>query len=984
MRNIATLLSVLLLAHSVHAGVQYRETFPAGTDAASMGWKLFIDDKCWDSSTGVHIFGDAPGQGALPAVNSKPSAIDAAWKGFVFIPQGSPFLFFTEEFKVESKINAISFYLGTGESDDAAHVAVRVDANSNGIDETDPWFISQQGLTVPLEHRKKDIRESGLTRFEFAGAKWKKLVVQTPVSADGGKLAAGEDAAALPAGPVVAFGVFMPKRSATPTFDSFTIETDQPDAPPAPVERPKPAAFFGPVEPVALAPVTLPDEKHPAFGQVVLNGGGYFTGFFPSRAAPGSAYAISDMTGPWFRNSPKDAWHLMRLTSTFDPPLSRADRPAHGISGIALHPTDANIILADMGMGRIFDTPSGLYRSTDAGKTFVRVLDVYSASNLDHTENTGSRLWGSSVVIDPQNPDLVLYGTRREGVFLSRDGGLTFKKALDPQASVRSVQIAGDFLFAFALGKGMFVAHRSDEQFSPDAAFNALLGSLKQVQTIKSSDDGRVYVAHGDRLAARDASGWRDITPAIGRGLIESVAVDAKNGNRVVATRSEPGYGNPKYLLRSLDGGKTWESVPWKMTGMEGWQKVNGWQFNMAVADITIDPTDSNVAYVSDVYNIWQTDDIWATPVEWRSQNRGAENVVGLELKTIRARADAVEPATLISGVSDIRGFVHRDIHRMPQDSYIMADRDWSIYVTGADVVENDPNVIYVAKTFGLHPEGLHTLVLRSTDNGKSWQMIGRPSGEVQDAGGKIAVSATDKGKVFFVPGNSKSPMYSHDGGHSWHVAMLDTGLNSGQPLPPIYSRNTGYNFAQAQASDKVDGNTFYAFASTFERPGATTAEFFVSRDGAKTWTRSNSSLPDSNPFNSISPLVIEPVYGSAGELYISLSGGGIWHSNDFGQTFSPLTAFENEQPMLVAVGAPDPRHADAAASVYVYARAKGAAHWAIHRSTDGGKTWTAASKEAGDYTQVSPMIFAADRNTFGRVYLGTPGIGLWYVDTAR
>ena len=35
-----------------------------------------------------------------------------------------------------------------------------------------------------------------------------------------------------------------------------------------------------------------------------------------------------------------------------------------------------------------------------------------------------------------------------------------------------------------------------------------------------------------------------------------------------------------------------------------------------------------------------------------------------------------------------------------------------------------------------------------------------------------------------------------------------------------------------------------------------------------------------------------------------------------------------------------------------------------------------------GGYEKTSPMIFAADRQIFGLVYLGTPGSGIWYVQT--
>ena len=104
------------------------------------------------------------------------------------------------------------------------------------------------------------------------------------------------------------------------------------------------------------------------------------------------------------------------------------DHPVSSIGALAIAPSDPNIVWAGTGEPWIrshISVGEGIYKSTDAGKTWT----------LMGLEKTG-RI--SRVVVDPKNPDIVLvgalghaYGPQQErGVYRTTDGGKTWQRVL--------------------------------------------------------------------------------------------------------------------------------------------------------------------------------------------------------------------------------------------------------------------------------------------------------------------------------------------------------------------------------------------------------------------------------------------------------------------------------------------------------------------------------------------------------------------------
>jgi photosystem II stability/assembly factor-like uncharacterized protein len=208
-------------------------------------------------------------------------------------------------------------------------------------------------------------------------------------------------------------------------------------------------------------------------------------------------------------------------------------RDGQQIPMIAVDPRDANrLFVAVLGHPYGPSEERGLYRSTDGGKTFDKVLAK--------DENTGA----SDVEIDPANPDIVyacLWEQRQGpwengawagthgGIFKSTDGGRTWHALTQGLPS-------GD-------GDGVVQADVAVAPSEPARVY-ATVASLRTTGIYRSDDAGE----HWTRITT-------DARPAarIGGGDLPVPVVDPKNPDTVIIAST--------VSWRSTDGGKTWRAL---------------------------------------------------------------------------------------------------------------------------------------------------------------------------------------------------------------------------------------------------------------------------------------------------------------------------------------------------------------------------------------------------------------------------------------
>ncbi|UCC61682.1 MAG: hypothetical protein JSV36_12860 [Anaerolineae bacterium] len=300
-------------------------------------------------------------------------------------------------------------------------------------------------------------------------------------------------------------------------------------------------------------------------------------------------------------------------------------------------------------------------------------------------------------------------------------------------------------------------------------------------------------------------------------------------------------------------------------------QKANGdWSVEFLLRDqdvhcLAVDPLDPEVIYAGT-----QGEGVL------RSNDRGRTwGPAGLLGQTVRALSvSRTEPGTVYAGTRPAYLFASRDgganwseltsFRRIRSRWFWFspAGKPFTAYVQAIGLTPEDPNVIVVGIELGA--------VVRSTDGGRTWSA--HRKGALRDCHW-LTFHATNGDWVYEAGGTGGGAAVSRDGGETWHKAKV--GLD----------RRYGW----ACAADPAQPEIWYVSVSPgpgkAHSPGNAEAYIFRSLDGAP-WQKLSGGLPqplDHMPY----ALLTDPA--APGHLYAGLNNGHVWHSSDYGDTWSKL-----------------------------------------------------------------------------------------------
>ncbi len=247
---------------------------------------------------------------------------------------------------------------------------------------------------------------------------------------------------------------------------------------------------------------------------------------------------------------------------------------ADPIGALAVAPSNSNIIYAGTGEADIrsdFDTGDGVYKTTDAGKT-------WSYAGLRDTHMI------AKIVVDPKNARIVYAASMghvfrpnsERGIFKTTDGGSTWSKVLFVNNDTGGIDLAIDSRNPNILYAAMWQAQRFPWKLTSGGPGSGLYKTL---------DGGR----HWMRISSNRG---------FATGLLGKIGVAvAASDPRIVYAIVQAHDGG---VFRSNDGGRTWKHVnaEWKLR-----------QRAFYYMAITVDPTNPQVAYAPQVDGVYKTSD---------------------------------------------------------------------------------------------------------------------------------------------------------------------------------------------------------------------------------------------------------------------------------------------------------------------------------------------------------------------------------------
>ncbi|RMB54837.1 hypothetical protein C8J44_0064 [Sphingomonas sp. PP-CE-3A-406] len=709
-----------------------------------------------------------------------------------------------------------------------------------------------------------------------------------------------------------------------------------------------------------------PDAVPYRWTNVTVGAGGYAPNIVFSEVERGLAYLRTDMGGAYRWDDATQRWSALQdgtATSSY-----------MGIESIAPDPHNADIVYMAAGVGA--RQPAAILRSTDRGRSWRTTPVPFAMGGNEDGRGMGERL-----AVDPNQTQTLFFGSRHDGLWRSSDAGATWAKvagfpvaglgkpasrtthggvsfvAIDPTSGRPGERPGGGSrrLWAGVADSGAANLYRSDDA---GLTWHAVEGPRLFAGKGVIDRRGVLWVGYASGLGpsgiatgavwrySPDGSG-RDVTPPAWRatgaeGAFLGVAVSRRQTG-TVAVSSVDRYRHGDSVWISHDDGRSWDDLgPRSRRDVSATpfllHEGKGADFGHWISGLAIDPFDpARMVYTTGATVYAARNATNPGRINWAPWVRGIEQTAIITL------VSPTGGAPLISGFGDLAGFVHDDLDRSPQPTFV---NPYMSNTNALDYAGMAPNVI--ARSGSLYLDRPRDGSLgRSEDGGRSWAMVtvppmGTPARR-EDLNGDWPITVSADGATMVVA--TPIPQVTRDRGRSWI------------PVRGLPGKTRA-------VADKRDPRIFYAV--DVER-----GRVLLSRDAAASFAPvAGHGLPAQlraigrQGREAQSALLAVP--GHAGALWLQ-AGDRLFRSIDYGSNFAPVS--ETLSVELYGLGK------DAVFAVGTHDGVRG-----VWRSVDDGQSWSRIDDDdhrwGGRYRVVS-----GDPRREGRVYLGTDGRGLFYGD---
>jgi photosystem II stability/assembly factor-like uncharacterized protein len=633
------------------------------------------------------------------------------------------------------------------------------------------------------------------------------------------------------------------------------------------------------------------------------------------RGQPDVYYFGSVNGGVWKTNDAGRTWKPI-----FD------GQPVGSIGAIGVAPSNANVVYVGSGeadMRSSISYGNGMYKSTDAGKTWAHI-------GLEDSRQI------ARIVVDPDDSEKVFvaalghaYGPNKErGVYRSNDGGTTWQQILFKDENTGAIDLAMEpgnsknmyaallqtrrppwSIYAPSKGPGTGLYRSKDggehwEQLTGHGLPSEELGRMgiafapsnpKRIYLIADAKEGGLYRSDdgGENWArvSKDARIW-------GRGwYFCEVSVDSKDPDTVYVPNTS--------TYRSRDGGKTFTAIkgapggddyhqlwidpdnPQRMAlgcdqgvivtrnGGETW---SSW-YNQPTGQFYHVTTDNRFPYW--VYGAQQDSGSAATPSrsnyralnfhDWRPMEAGGESDY--------VAPDPVNPEIIYGGSVARQDFHNEEVQQIPPTLTYPGEyrRTWTLPLVFSEI---DPHVLYFSAQ----------VLFRTADGGSSWQKIS-PDLTREDPGVPAnldAATAADappskrRGVIYTI---APSPTRA---GEIW--VGTDDGLvqltrDEGKTWNDVTPKElTAWSKVTHIAASRFGVGRAYA-AVDRHRLEDMQAYLYRTNDFGKTWQRVSNGIPEGSFLNCVreDPKVAGLLYACTEKgVYVSFDSGDDWQPLQF------------------------------------------------------------------------------------------------------
>lgn len=710
---------------------------------------------------------------------------------------------------------------------------------------------------------------------------------------------------------------------------------------------------------------------------------------------PGTYYMGLPAGGVWKTTSAGTTWY----------PIFDGIKDASSVGAVEVAPSDPNVIyvgMGDMRTGGCINDGNGLYKSTDAGKTWTHM-------GLNESKQI------PSILVDPRNPDLVLIAAQGEvreettdrGLYRSTDGGKSWTKTLyvDKQTGIQKLAWAFDHpdtILATTVrhysppgaprggggqagadsGTKLFISH--DEGLTWTRIIGHGLPSLAGrtcVAVANGTDAKRMYIVGNFGLYRSDDGGdsWRQMDAADKRvangqgGYNCGVYVNPKNpdivyvintcsyrsldgGKTFTGFKGAPGGDDPQQMwLDPTDGNRLFFGTDQGATvSLDGGQSWSNW-YNQPTAQVYKISVDNQFPYW--VYATQQDSGCVGTasrgnlgaitPMDWLPHP-------GYEFGSIVA--DPLNPKISYAGGND--GGIAKTTYPSGQWINVAPNMNPTMGLRHASnqllaFSPTNPRELFAA----------YQCLMSTTDGGKHWQKLSPDLGAVkQDPPAKPATAPPTKATK---PGEKLTPAPVKTGG-----TMVE--MDEDEDIDPDdFDALVEQQFAAGGAIESfspssVDGNIIWV--------GTTNGMIKVTKNHGQTWE--DVSIPLLRNARRADISTIDSSHHSTGTAYVAIDYHNtgdykpyFYRTHDFGRTWKKIV---NGLPTDLASGSfARVIRADTVKEGLLFAGTESS----LYVSFDDGDNWQSIAQNAPNTSYRDMVIKGND------VVVGTYGRSFWILD---